>query len=188
MASVNQIRCPYCENLFPRTTKQINAAVRRSGRWACLSCVTTKRNKASAKAIGATRTHKQSGYIEEKTQDGWRRQHIVVMEASIGRRLSAGEAVHHLNEVKTDNRLSNLRLMTHGEHTALHHIGVKRTPEQSKRIANAIRNSCRTVLSVDSANWIREQRAQGVTQKHMAKMLSVSPMTVSRVVNNKTWR
>ena len=36
-----------------------------------------------------------------------------------------GYDVHHLNEDKTDNRLENLQLLTHSEHTSLHSTGEK---------------------------------------------------------------
>lgn len=60
------------------------------------------------------------GYVEVKTENGFRRKHIHVMEQHIGRRLRPDEDVHHKDEDKTNNALSNLELMTHAEHTALH--------------------------------------------------------------------
>jgi hypothetical protein len=46
------------------------------------------------------------------------------MEEFIGRKLTPGEIIHHINGDKKDNRLENLELMTIQEHTHLHHIGV----------------------------------------------------------------
>lgn len=188
MASVNKVICPGCGGEFMRTTKQMNACIKRSGKWVCQLCSVKARNAAAALPIGSTRIHRQTGYIEEKTSSGWRRQHILVMERSICRSLYPGEVVHHINECKTDNRLENLQLLLSGEHTALHHAGASRCESSIERIKSGVRSSGRVRLSEEKAAWIRQQVLEKrATQRSVAESLGVSPMTVSRVVNNQTW-
>lgn len=58
-----------------------------------------------------------SGYVQVKlphhpnaSVTGWVAEHTVVMSATLGRGLVAGENVHHRNGVKHDNRPDNLEL------------------------------------------------------------------------------
>lgn len=46
--------------------------------------------------------------------------HVMLMEVHIGRAITDLECVHHINEIKTDNRLENLELMSHAEHSRMH--------------------------------------------------------------------
>lgn len=59
-------------------------------------------------------------------KDGLIMEHRYVMSLHIGRPIRKDEAVHHINGNKTDNRIENLLLMTHGEHSAMHNRERKR--------------------------------------------------------------
>jgi len=52
--------------------------------------------------------------------NGYIKEHDYIMEKHIGRPLKKGECVHHINGIKTDNRIENLTLMTNSEHMKLH--------------------------------------------------------------------
>jgi len=66
------------------------------------------------------------GYIEGRI---WRngiirriKQHTYIMERHLGRQLGKNEEIHHINGVKTDNRIENLEIVKHGEHSTLHNL------------------------------------------------------------------
>lgn len=70
--------------------------------------------------------HAATGYRYCYAPDGRvRPEHRVIMEVHLGRTLERGEHIHHLNGVKTDNRLENLEVISAEEHTRRHH-----TPER----------------------------------------------------------
>ena len=53
-------------------------------------------------------------------KDGYVMLHTVLMERHIGRYLNENEVVHHINHIRDDNRLENLRLMDKHEHMSMH--------------------------------------------------------------------
>lgn len=63
------------------------------------------------------------GYVEGRVwENGTLRlvkQHRFIMEKHFGRRLLPDEDVHHKNGIKSDNRVSNLQVLAHGDHTRL---------------------------------------------------------------------
>lgn len=85
----------------------------------------TKKKLSEAKlkrsALYSKGTGIHNGYVRISVGENCgRKQHVVIMEQHIGRRLLKGEVVHHINGIKTDNRIENLKLMTNVEHSRLH--------------------------------------------------------------------
>lgn len=90
-----------------------------------------KRNKGRRKRpdyeFGGHEKLRQDGYVKvyspdhpNCTADGYVMKHILVVEREIGRYLDKNECVHHINHVRDDNRVENLRLMTISEHMSMH--------------------------------------------------------------------
>jgi len=74
----------------------------------------------------------QKGYVVGRIWIGGSQKHVkkhrLIVEAALGRMLLPDEDVHHINGDKTDNRLENLQVVSHSEHS---------------RITNRVRHSAR---------------------------------------------
>ena len=97
------------------------------------------------------------GYIVIKYNGTWVREHRVVMERFLGRKLLSSESVHHINGVKTDNRVENLEIIDSRLHTQLHKTKFERyskLPKQAvigKRISSYDKDKLRTYDGVTCA-------------------------------------
>jgi len=78
----------------------------------------------------------RKGYVYLKTTAGWRAEHRVVIERTLGRTLGSREHVHHLDGDTGNNDPQNLVVMTFRDHMAHHGIflgtGPGRAPKRCK--------------------------------------------------------
>ena len=78
--------------------------------------------KRKRKPIGS-KNKDHHGYIRVKTVRGsgkWEKEHILVVETLLGRKLIAPEVVHHINGKRDDNNIDNLYLCkSPSEHLAI---------------------------------------------------------------------
>ena len=76
--------------------------------------------------------HSHQGYVLE---------HRLVVEMHLGRILEPHEVIHHINEIKTDNRIGNLYLCSSEEHVRIHNRKNTYTMERKRNIRNGVRKS-----------------------------------------------
>lgn len=65
------------------------------------------------------RSKNKTGYIDIRVNGKRKLEHRAIMEKHIGRPLRRSEIVHHLNGIKDDNRIENLKIMEYFDHLSL---------------------------------------------------------------------
>lgn len=96
------------------------------------------RTKRQRLAVGSQRST-SDGYIVVKVHEGkgpWRAEHLLVMEAEIGRPLRPEEVVHHINGNRADNTVENLYLCRDRSH----HNRVHASQDEALRVLLAAGN------------------------------------------------
>lgn len=128
------------------------------------------------------------GYIRlSMGADCGRLEHVVIMERHIGRRLKPGEVVHHINGIKTDNRLENLRLMTNKEHSRIHAID-----RQAKGLCYDIskESKCGEEHHNAKLTWkdVEFIRASEKSTKELMQIFKISKSAIEKVKSFRSWR
>jgi len=109
--------CIVCDAIF--------MSVRRDRRFCSRKCISTGENNGRWKGGKQKTSH---GYITIyslhhpfASKNNWVLEHRLVMEKHLKRFLTPIEVVHHINGIKDDNRIENLRLFSStSEHTKHH--------------------------------------------------------------------
>lgn len=129
------------------------------------------------------------GYVMEYHPDhpradkkGYVFAHIVAYEKHTGTSVPEGYVVHHINGLKTDNSPRNLTMLRREEHTALHHIGRKRSKETKTklsvwaktRLSDPTNHPKFIPLDIEA---IKKDRAEGMEVKDICKKYGISKYT-----------
>lgn len=120
-----QLKCEQCGKDFTLSPSQ---AEHMTGRWCTRDCEAASRIKRplNREYNGKPAVRDKKGYVRvyvpdhpRATKAGWQFEHRVVVEEFLGRLLARDEHVHHINGIKDDNRLENLIVMSHSEHSTI---------------------------------------------------------------------
>jgi predicted RNA-binding Zn-ribbon protein involved in translation (DUF1610 family) len=123
-----------CNNCGKEFTRSKNGKMRETDTHFCSDCPhyslaaskssLSKHKKYVQKGYKTDRGYKEI-YVGEKypyRESKWIREHIVVMENHIGKRIPKGMVVHHIDGNKSNNNLENLLLCTVKEHNKCHAV------------------------------------------------------------------
>lgn len=123
--------------------------------------------------------HKEikNGYYYYTHKGKHYKEHRILMELILGRKLRMDEVVHHKDHNKLNNRINNLEVMKLSDHNSLHHAGLKK-PTTNQNPPHK--------LSEDKIKKIKEL-SKTILKKNgkphfskIAKELEISDFTVAR--------
>lgn len=153
-------KCLFCEKQLPsRMPNGIQFVKRKFCSKGCFSEYYS--NERSYRWTGGVLS---SGYKKIRLKrNSYQREHRLIMEKHLGRKLRKGEVVHHINHDRKDNRIENLEVMSSSEHTR-HHLK-ERWEKESKKI---------------DLSYVRGEIKNGATVSSIAKHFGVNECTIYR--------
>ena len=107
------------------------------------------------------------------------------MENHIGRDINENEVVHHINEIKSDNKVCNLKILGFGEHSTLHNKGRKHSEETKHKISEKAKQRLKDETNhplykdIDIEKLIKENK-NGKSVRKICKENNISNATYYR--------
>lgn len=118
------------------------------------------------------------GYIEVEIDGEWILEHRYIIEEKLGRSLLPDEVVHHKDENKQNNHISNLMIMSKAQHASLHKTNVNTVKNDVNLDAKSM---SRTSSKAMPKNKIKKKTLDEVDFK-LAEKLNVEDVSVDDVI------
>lgn len=169
----------------------------------CLKALQRRLSAAQPRGAGAYRwkggTHRHQGYVlvfmpehPQASRSGYVRRSHLVMESALGRPIAPHEVVHHINEVRDDDRPENLEVLPSQAHHVRHHNigrqrGRKLTPDDVREI--------RRLLAAGPSPRVRRRGRRGETGRptdpnsvrSIGALFGVSYTTIADIRDGKAY-
>lgn len=123
-------RCEFCGKEMILTSKNKNK------RFCNNKCSSNFKSSISKRKIWIGKNGYKAFWDKDK---GIVKEHVYIMEQFIGRKLNKNEVVHHKDFNKLNNDISNLQLLTRGEHSRLHRLHERNISGNTQNLKYAIR-------------------------------------------------
>ena len=115
----------------------------------------------------------KNGYLVRRINRKTALVHRLIMEEYIGRKLFPSEVVHHINGIRTDNRIENMEITTNAQHSSFHH------PKGMNAIGGKPRNRRCSIAECGKAHF-----AMGFCSMHYSRFLRYGDPFFSKYKRN----
>jgi HNH endonuclease len=124
--------------------------------------------------------------IKVSKKGRWVYEHRYIAEQMLGHQLAPGEVVHHINNNPLDNRPENLQVVSHGQHTSIHHRGVPSPLKGKRRISGfSILHPCCVLCGRSDVKHASKGVCRPCWHKEYRKHKTLQRLQLEALVNDR---